>query len=132
VVTVAGWCVREMRGRRRAVGQKSKTEPLGLGFGRAIGKDGERLCGEVVGRCVRGGNGDRVAGSRNEREAAGCRPKVENRAAGARFRARRRKWGWRAIGEGGGMAHMRWCWWGGAAFGRASGGGGLRPKKSKP
>ena len=53
-------------------------------------------------------------------------------STGARFWARRRKWVWRVIGEGGGMVHMRWCWWGGAVFGHASGGGGLRPKKSKP
>ena len=53
-------------------------------------------------------------------------------STGAQFRACHQKWGGRTIGEGGGMVHMRWCWWGGAAFGRASGGGGLRPKKSKP
>jgi hypothetical protein len=35
------------------------------------------------------------------------------------------------MGEGGGMVYMRWWWWGGAAFVRASGGGPLRPKKSK-
>jgi hypothetical protein len=82
-----------------------------------------------VGRCVQGGNSSRAAGSRNEREVEGCRQKVENRAAGARFRVRHRKWGWRVMGEGGGMVYMRWWWWGGAAFGHASGGGGAWAKK---
>ena len=59
-----------------------------------------------MGRCVRGGNGGRAAGSRNEREAEGCGQKVENRAAGARFQARCWKWGWRAMGEGGEMVYM--------------------------
>ena len=44
------------------LGQNLKTEPPGLDFRHAIGKDNEGLCGEVVGRCIQGGNSGRVVG----------------------------------------------------------------------
>jgi hypothetical protein len=87
------------------LGQNLETEPPGLDFGHAVRKDGEGLCGEVVRRCVQGGNGGRVV---CEREAEGCRPKVENRAAGARFRARHRKGQRKAVWGGSGEVRTRW------------------------
>ena len=54
-----------MRNGREVVdlGQNLETEPLGLDFRYTVRKDGRGPCEEVVGRCVQGGNGGRVAGS---------------------------------------------------------------------
>jgi hypothetical protein len=67
------------------LGQNLETEPPGLDFGYAVGKDGGGPCEEVVGRCVRGGNGGRVAGSRNEREAVGLGQNIETEPPGLDF-----------------------------------------------
>jgi hypothetical protein len=56
------------------LGQNLETEPPG----HAIGGDSKGACGEVVGRCVRGGNGGRVPYSVVQVGVAGCRPKVKN------------------------------------------------------
>ena len=48
---------------RWSLSQKPEIKPPGLDFRHAVGKDGGVPCGEVVGRCVRGGNDGRVVGS---------------------------------------------------------------------
>ena len=67
------------------LGQNLETELPGLNFGYTVGKDGGGPCEEVVGRCVRGGNGGRVAGSQNEREAVGLGQNIETEPPGLDF-----------------------------------------------
>ena len=67
------------------LGQNLETEPPGLDFRYTVGKDGRGPCEEVVGRCVQGGNGGRVAGSRNEREAVGLGQNIETEPPGLDF-----------------------------------------------
>ena len=100
---MAGWQVREMR-EAVGLGQNLETELPGLDFRHTIGKDNKGLCGEVVGRCIQCGNSGRVVGWRNEREAAGCRPKGETELLGLGFRRAVRNWG----GEQWGKV-VGWC-----------------------
>jgi hypothetical protein len=63
---------------RRALAQKSKTEPLGLGFGCTIGNGGGGRWGDVVGWYIQGGGGVVVPRLVVQVGVASFSPKVEN------------------------------------------------------
>lgn len=79
-------------------GQKSETELLELGFGCAVGNGGGGRWGDVVGWYLQGSGGVVVPHLVAQVGAVSFSPKVENRAAGARFRVRRWKWRLKAMG----------------------------------
>ena len=54
-----------------------------------------------------------------------------NRATWARFRVRRRKRGWGAVGGGAAIVQVRWWWWCSVAFVNARWEKGLRLKNAK-
>ena len=71
---------------RWSLSPKPEIKPPGLDFWHAVGKDSGGWCGEVVGRCVRGGDSGRVAGLQNEREAADLGQNIETEPSRLNFR----------------------------------------------
>ena len=71
---------------RWSLSPKPEIKPPGLDFGYVIGKDSGGWCGEVVGRCMQGGDSGRVAGLRNERGVVDLGQNLETEPPGFEFR----------------------------------------------